>query len=457
MTTLAPNVLTKLPLDPKRWGRYAVISVGANFLIWGAALGYLKVAPIVYTCEWSLILPGAGAGSSLTLGTEGSIASSASSPFGGNSSIDPKANYKAIAESFTVRAAAARRLKLTVEAFGEPKIKLVDQTSVMQFAITGSSGEQAAQKAIALSQALEERIDQLRLDELDRRETGFKKAIANGRKKVEQAQKALLEYKKQSGITSVNQAQDLATVVGELRKEQVLVLSQHQRTNRRLKQLGQNLKLTPQEAVDAFTLQVNPLFQQSLKDYGEAESLLTVYRSKWGDNHPEVIKELARKRVVRVALLEQSQALLGRSVDEKTLQKLNPGSSNRAGLLQDLVISKADDEGLAGQGQELTLQLAKLRKELSTLSRQQVTLESLQRDLQLAEVVFSSTLGKIDVGQTDIFASYPLVQTLIEPGIPDVPSAPKKSLVLIGAVAASFATTAGLALLWLRQKARNAS
>jgi uncharacterized protein involved in exopolysaccharide biosynthesis len=82
MTTIAPNVLTKLPLDPRRWGRYAVISVGANFLIWGAALGYLKVAPIVYTCEWSLILPGAGAGSSLTLGTEGSIASSASSPFG---------------------------------------------------------------------------------------------------------------------------------------------------------------------------------------------------------------------------------------------------------------------------------------------------------------------------------------------------------------------------------------
>jgi uncharacterized protein involved in exopolysaccharide biosynthesis len=70
MTTIAPNVLTKLPLDPRRWGRYAVISVGANFLIWGAALGYLKVAPIVYTCEWSLILPGAGAGSSLTLGTE---------------------------------------------------------------------------------------------------------------------------------------------------------------------------------------------------------------------------------------------------------------------------------------------------------------------------------------------------------------------------------------------------
>lgn len=452
MTTLAPPILKKLPLDPRRWGRYVVVSIGANFLIWAAALGYLKVAPIIYTCEWSLILPGSGAGSNLSLENIGSVASSVSSPFGGSSSIDPKSNYKAIAESFTVRAAAAKKVHLSVEEFGEAKIKSVDQTSVMQFTVTGSTGKQAQQKAVALNEALAERIDQLRLDEIVRRENGFKRAIADGRKKLEQAQKALLSYKAKTGITSANQAQDLTTIVDELRKEQIQLLSQHKRATGRLKQLGQTLKLTPEEAADAFALQVDPLFQQSMKDYSEAESSLTIYRSKWGENHPEVIKELARKRAARAALMKQSQVLLGRSIQGSTLQKLNVGSSNRASLLQELVTSKADEEGLTGESKELSTQMSKLQKELSVLSRQQATLESLQRDLQIAEAVFSSTLGKIDVGKTDIFASYPLVQSLIEPGLPDIPSAPKKSLVLVGAAAASLVTTAGLILLWLRQK-----
>jgi uncharacterized protein involved in exopolysaccharide biosynthesis len=452
MTILSPPILKKLSLDPRRWGRYVVVSIGANFLIWAAALGYLKVAPIIYTCEWSLILPGSGAGSNLSLENIGSVASSVSSPFGGSSSIDPKSNYKAIAESFTVRAAAAKKVHLSVEEFGEAKIKSVDQTSVMQFSITGSTGKQAQQKAVALNEALAERIDQLRLDEIVRRENGFKRAIADGRKKLEQAQKALLIYKAKTGITSANQAQGLTTIVDELRKEQVQLLSQHKRAKGRLKQLGQTLKLTPEEAADAFALQVDPLFQQSMKDYSEAESSLTIYRSKWGENHPEVIKESARKRAARAALVEQSQLLLGRSINESTLKKLNVGSSNRASLLQELVTSKADEEGLTGESKELSTQLSNLQKELSVLSRQQATLESLQRDLQIAEAVFSSTLGKIDVGKTDIFASYPLVQSLIEPGLPDVPSAPKKSLVLVGAAAASLVTTAGLILLWLRQK-----
>jgi uncharacterized protein involved in exopolysaccharide biosynthesis len=455
MTTLAPPILKKLPLDPRRWGRYVVVSIGANFLIWAAALGYLKVAKVIYTCEWSLILPGAGAGSNLSLENIGSVASSVSSPFGGSSSIDPKSNYKAIAESFTVRATAAKKVHLSVEEFGEAKIKSVDQTSVMQFAITGSTRKQAQQKAIALNEALAERIDQLRFDEIVRRENGFKRAIADGRKKLEQAQRALLVYKTKTGITSSNQSQDLATIVGALRKDQVEVLAQRNRASRRRQQLGQNLKLTPQEAVDAFTLQVDPLFLQSMKEYNEAESSLTIYRSKWGENHPEVIKEAARQRVTRDALIRQSQTLLRRRVDEKTLQRLNAGSGNRASLMQDLVTSKAEEEGLTGQNQELTEQMSKFKKELSTLSRQQATLESLQRDLQIAEAVFSSTLGKIDVGKTDIFASYPLVQSLIEPGLPEVPSGPKKSLVLVGSAASSFVTTAGLILLWLRQKKKN--
>jgi uncharacterized protein involved in exopolysaccharide biosynthesis len=457
MTLLEPALLEKSHLAPGRWGRYALVSLSANALIWGVALGYLHFAPTKYLCEWSLILPGAGAGSSLNIANIGSVDSLASSPFGGSSSIDPRANYKAIAESYTVIEAAAKRLHLPVKQFGKPRIKMVDQTSVLEFSIEASTPEQAQKKALALNAALEDRINSLRLNEVNLRQKGFGNAIASAKERLDKAQKRLLAYKAQAGIVSTDQLKGLVTVVDELRRSQIELLGQRARSDSRLGQLTQNLGLTSQQAAAAFMLQGDPIFQQHLKDYSEATATLVIERSKWGDHHPQVIKEAARQNTAHAALLKRASALMGRSMDEVTLQKLNLSSigtsgTNRAALFQDLVSSQADASGIKGQVTAITQQMGGIEGRLKDLAKKEFVLEGLQRDLQVAEAIFSSTLAKIDVGKTDIFASYPLIQTLLEPGLPDAPSAPKKNFVLLGTLLASALVTTGLTLLWIRKK-----
>ncbi len=457
MTLLEPIVLEKSYLAPIRWGRYALVSLGANALIWGVALGYLHFAPTKYICEWSLILPGAGAGSSLNIANIGSVDSLASSPFGGNSSIDPRANYKAIAESYTVLEAAAKSLKLPVKQFGKPRIKMVDQTSVLEFSIEASTPEQAQGKALALNTALERRIDFLRVNEVNLRQKGFANAIASAKERLYKAQKNLLAYKAQVGIVSTDQLKSLVTVVDELRRSRIELLGQQARSDGRLGQLTQNLGLTSQQAAGAFVLQGDPIFQQNLKDYSEATAMLVIERSKWGENHPQVIKEVARQNSARTAVLKRANALTGRALDEVTLQKLNlsnngTSGTNRAALFQDLVSSQAEATGIGGQITAITQQLGGIEGQLKDLAKKEFVLEGLQRDLQVTEAIFSSALAKIDVGKTDIFASYPLVQTLLEPGIPDTPSSPKKNFVLLGTLLASALVTTGLTLLWIREK-----
>ena len=457
MTLFELPVLEKSHLAPERWGRYALVSLGTNALIWGVALGYLHFAPTKYTCEWSLILPGAGAGSSLNIADIGSVDSLTPSPFGGNSSIDPRANYKAIAESYTVLAAAAKSLNLPVQQFGKPRIKMVDQTSLLEFSIEASTPQQAQKKALALDIALENRINYLRLNEINLRQKGFGTAIASARERLEKAQRRLVAYKTQTGIVSTDQLKSLVTVVDDLRRSQIELLGQRARSDSHLGQLTQSLGLTPQQAASAFMLQVDPLFQQYMKDYSEATTSLVIYRAKWGENHPQVIKEVARQNTSQTALRKRASSLMGRSIDEATLQKLNLSSNgisgtNRAALFQDLVSSKADASGLGGQVTEITQQLGGIEGRLKDLAKKEFVLEGLQRDLQVAEAIFSSTLAKIDVGKTDIFASYPLVQTLLDPGLPDAPSSPKKNFVWLGTLLASALITTGLTLLWTRKK-----
>jgi uncharacterized protein involved in exopolysaccharide biosynthesis len=70
--------------------------------------------------------------------------------------------------------------------------------------------------------------------------------------------------------------------------------------------------------------------------------------------------------------------------------------------------------------------------------------------MQVAEAVFSSTLTRLDIGKSNASGSYPLIQVVAEPSLPDSATSPKKSYVYFGAAVGSLFSTTGLVLLWLR-------
>jgi uncharacterized protein involved in exopolysaccharide biosynthesis len=446
----------KLLKTQRRWVPYLCSGLVTNAAIWSLALILMKVTPRAYTSNWALTLPGTASSTNVNLPELGGASSQATSPYA-NQAQDPRENYKFIITSKPVLKAAAAQLKIPTKKFGEPKVTIVTNTTLMTFESTGSTPEEAQQKSLALYKAFKARLRELRTQEAAQREASVQDALKRAHKKLELAQKRLSNYQFRSGLASNTQIDQLSAQIEELRTKKAEFIAQQQQSNARLQQLSTNLNVTTPQASDALILKADQLFQQYLKDYIESTAKLSVLNAKYLPNHPAVVREQGVQNLAKAALLARSQSLLGHPVEPGAIGQINRGdisqnSSTREILFKDLITAQVDRQGFQASAQELDQQIAQLEARLKKMTEYGSTLESLRRDMQISETVFSSTVASLDVNKSDIFGSYPEVQLLTEPSLPDSAKSPKKKLILLGAVASSFFCTNGLILLWLRRR-----
>jgi uncharacterized protein involved in exopolysaccharide biosynthesis len=451
----AQAVMTLARSKKERWLRYLVLTLLLNSAIWGVTMFYLKHAKSTYTSEWAIILPGSAPGIDINLPNIGQASSSSNSPFGG-ATTDPRANYQFIAMSDAVLTKAAMAMHVTEEEFGKPRVKLIDNTTIMTVQVQGDSPERSQQKSLALYQSLSKRLSLLRVEEVARRDEGIEDTLQSAKNKLATAQQQLSNYKVNSGLSFPGQVDNLSVNVEQLRRQRTEALVQAQQSTRRLQQLAANLGISSQQAADAFLLQADQQFQQNLKNYSEATANLAVLRSKWGLNHPEVVRELARQDASGIRLRDRSTQLLGREIGQQALVTLSLSADDqgggRASLFRDLITVQAEQQGLSEAVRTLDQQIGTLDDRLSDLSQKQSKLESLEREMQTAEAVFASTVAKLDLGKSEIFSAYPLAQLVAEPSLPQEASAPRRSLILLGSATGSIFCSAGLGLLWWRKR-----
>ncbi len=445
-----------LPVKGRRargW-RYLVVGLAANGALWGTALLLLNTAPRVYSSQWSIIFLGRGTKASVNLPQIGTASAQAESPF--NRDNDVKASYKLIASTDGVRKAAAAKLGMTTGQFGRPRVEVVEGTPMMNLTLTGSTPEEAQKKAYALHEAFQQRLSELRLQQANDQEAGFESSLSVARRKLEIAQRRLSDYKVSSGLSSKNQVDQLAANVEELRKLRAETSAQQRDSTVRSQQLSSNLNTTAESASAAFVLRSDPLFQQYVRDFSTAAAQVTDAISKFGPNHPMVVQAEATQASVQTALQARAETLLGKPVDPTTIARLNVGGGGqgptaRETLFQSVVTTTAEQQGLTARGEELSRQLGDLEQRLSILSQRGATLEALNRDMQIAEAVFSSTLAGLDASKGDVFGVYPPVQIVVEPSLPDAPSSLPKLMLLGGAAIGSLLISSGLFALWLRK------
>jgi uncharacterized protein involved in exopolysaccharide biosynthesis len=435
-----------------RWLRYIILSALGNTFIWGSSLQYLKVTKPTYTSEWGLILSSGSFGVNVNLPEIGQASSSSGSALG-SSTYDPRANYEYIFTSEAILKDAAAIAKMPPEKFGKPRIKLLNNTTIMQFEVTGKSPKEAQNKSLALYQAIIHKVNALRAGEIKQRGQPSQQILLSAQQKLEQAQKRLSDYKMRSGLNFPEQVGNLSTNIEQLRRLRAETHAQEQMANKRMQQLAKDLDLTPDEAAIAFLLHVDQIFQQNLKDYSEATTTLTVLMTKFGVNHPQVIKETKRQQAAGDALLQRAEYLAGKPLTPATINRLAlaVNGSGRDTLFQSLVSYQSDQQGLKAQVKALDRAITQLEKRLDNLSQKQSILDNLKRDQQIAEAMFASTLTKLDLGEGDVFSTYPLIQMAKEPSLPTEATAPKKNFVIAGAAAGSVFSTLGLTLLWIRK------
>ncbi|MBE8991534.1 GumC family protein [Nostoc sp. LEGE 12450] len=443
----------------KPWQLYLLLTLATNLAFWALAFLYLKVTPPTYTSSSAINLPGAASNANVNLPGIGQASYENSSPYSLSSSQDPRENYKFIAVSEPVLKASATRLNMSLGEFGSPRLKVLDNTTLMTVEFMGTSPEEAQQKSLAFYQAFETRLNQLRTEEAARRDAGFQVPLDSSQKKLQRAQKNLSAYKANSGLNSEEQIKDLASNIEQLRRQRVEILAQQQQASTRLRQLSENLKLSAGQATDAFVLQTDQIFQQNLKNFSQANANLAVLESKFLPNHPTVVANKAERDSTQSALLARSQSLLGRPVSLENLAQLNlsntsSGTASREALFQQLIVVQVDQKGLTAQAKSIDQQMVQLENRLKKLAQQESNLDALKRDMQVAEAVFSSTLTRLDIGKSNGFGSYPLIQVIAKPSLPNSPVAPKKAYVYLGATAGSIFSTTGIVLLWLREHKR---
>lgn len=437
-----------------RFLKYIILGILVNGGLWALAISYLKNTPPTYTSEAIFNVAGNGPGVSVNLPDIGQAFTSGASGMASSSS-DPRESYKIIASSSTTLEAAAKLLKIPEESFGEPRISLINNTTLLSVEINGEQPEKTQQKVMALARALEAKLNSLRQTERAERDRSNQKSLSDAQKKLTEAQRRLSEYKAVSGLNSADQLKELISNIETLRKTRAETYAQQQQLGTQLQQLSTNLQISPKEAADALVLQTDREFQQSLNEYTTATITLNTLASDRGPNYPDVIVARQQQEVALRILLERGKLLLGKPIAQLTLERLNLNNSNgsggeRATLFQQLIALESNYQGLNAQVITLTQQMQKLEARLQALSQKEAVLDDLLRQLQIAEAVFASTLAKVDLGKGDPFGSFPLIQIVEEPTLPQEPTAPKPKLVLAGAAIGSVLVTISLTLIWWR-------
>lgn len=450
-----PQTTYKESEIPKtRWTNYLLILLVANVGIWMASLFYLSKAKTTYVSEWSINIPGSGSNANINLPNIGQATSQDDSAYSGGT-YDPRENYKAIASSEQVLKAAATAVNMSLKEFGKPRIKIVDNTTFMELEVKGSTPEEAEKKAIALSDALEARLTQLRREEISQQNGRLQAGIDDLRRKLKNSQERLSNYKAKSGLSSEEQLTNLATNIETLRKQRAELIAQEQQSKARFAELSSNLSLSSQDASDAFILQADTLFQNYLKNYNDAKTKLITLTARFLPDHPVVVTQKTELTSAEQALINRAEELLKRSFTMADVDRLNFGNndtsgSKRTNFSEQLITANLDSQGFQAQVQALDREIGILENRLRILSQRQVVIEDLKRDVQISEAVFSSTIARIDLAKSNVSSSYPPIQILALPSLPKSPKGPTKEMVLIGTVVGSLFLSSGIITLGRR-------
>lgn len=443
--------------SPGLWKKYLILGLLINGLLWAISISFLVLKRPLYTSSWTLDLPAARSDTVLEVPGVGRAAQSNDSPYSNYLVADPRSNYKDLLQGSEISSATAKRLRVPTDEFDPPRVEVVANTTLIKLAITGPSPREAQQRAIAFQEAFDAKLNTLRKQELAQQNKNLKAALDAASERLRVTQQRLSDYKVQSGLDSGDQLRDLSTNIEALRRQRAEIVGRMEDSANQLQQLSSSLGLSTPQAADAFVLQSDALFQQYLLGYSKTSAELSNLESAYSVTHPRVVDKAEENSAARTRMLQRGQQLLGHAVDEATLKQINVSNgistdTQRSDLFQKMITLRGEQEGFKGQSAALDQQIERLEGMMTTLSKKKSILVNLERDVQIAEAIFTSTLGKLDLTKSSFSAAYPQVTVRTQPNRPKLPSSPKIVPTLAGTAFASILLCSGLATLWWRDR-----
>ena len=426
------------------WGALASIAA-----VWALALAYLVLMPASYVSHWTMILPGSGSTSSMSLETIGQASSTPAGHFS-SAQMSPKVIYKEIAESEQVRQAAAKALNMKLGQFGKPRVKLIDETSLMLFEMGAKDPALAHNKANALIDAFGKQLDLLRRDELDKRSSAVRDNLKSYQAQLNAARARISAMQRETGIISATQFNEATSSIVLTRRKMADISAELAKSSAEQDRLAARLGVSPELAAVALKLAADPSFAKLAGDYAEGSALFHGDTFRLGPKNPYLINA-RRKQDAALARMEDIARTAGIDLTphlKKLLLLAN--TSHQADLFKALISVESTVEGRRRELAALETGLNQQEARVRAMSQDAARLEDLRKDHLVAEAVFTSALARLDTTKSDIYGSYPIVQILASPDLPDSQLHPRPGYALAGGIAGSLMSSIAWMLLWLR-------
>lgn len=434
--------------DLGRFPRYLAFALLGGALIWAPITGYLRTAPLSFKSSTSLILPGSGASASMNLNGIGQASSYANSAFSSNS-VSPTETYKRLIGADRILEAASQSMGLSRREFGKPRISLVDQTSLIHLEITGASAEDAQARGDALLAAFFAELDALRTDEQTTREDSGLAAIADYRTSVAATRVDIAQLQQETGLISANQYDAIVESTRQLESRVLDLAATLDEETQSVAALETSLGIPADAAAATLKLYADAEFNALTEEVGIHAAALAEARSQFGEGHPKVQTARAAHGTATAAALRQAASVTGLDASQLENLDLAPAGA-RADLLAQLVRMEAERSGAARELATLSARLTGEQSRQQDLAAAAARLQDLQRDFSVAEAVFATAIARTQSTKSDVYASYPLVQVLENPSLPERASSPNRKLAIAAGGAATLMMLLGLLLGWMR-------
>lgn len=329
------------------------------------------------------------------------------------------------------------------------KVTPQDQTTIILVEAEGSTPELAHERVTTLIQVYQQRLNELRRDDADTRDQFARGELVKARKDLTQAQNALAKFQQSTGLVDKDaQTQGLIASINRMRDTQARVVAEARANEAQAKDVAMRLRTTPQKAMDSLRLAENKEYQAIRGEVSKIETALAQARGKFTEESPQVQSLLLeRQELLRDRNQRFATAVPGATAGavDTTLGGNDSGNS-RVEMVTELINSQTTAKGLQQQASQLQNQVNKLSGELSSISGNQAQLAQLQRQAEIADGVYKGIVAQLQQARTSPFNAYPNVQTLNAPTIDPNPEKPKRWLIVLGGMLASFFGSTALVL-----------
>ncbi|MGV2114541.1 GumC family protein [Agrobacterium salinitolerans] len=436
--------------DSGRLPRYIVNFGLCLSLVWIPIGAYLKFAPRRYASEIALILPGAGASTSINLSDIGQASSSANSAYS-SSTLSPTVTYQSLLQSTRVAARAAKAIGEDARAIGKPTVKLLDQTSLINVTVSGGSPEQAQRRAQALLESFMFELDKLREDEIARRENATSGAVKTYRDQVEVVRDRIIKLQAESGLNSKEQYNSYVSANDALKAKISELQATLSQTNDNISALARILRVTPERAAITLKLRADPVFVSLADTFAKDGAAFAELSGHLGPNHPRFVSLRNQVEGLRRQMINRANSVTQVTGEEIAREIDTASDTSRAALLSQLVTLVSERNGKTAELSAFRDTLTASEGKVQGLTDVAARLEALDSDYKVAEAVFASALARINTSKTDVFASYPMVQVADTPALPLKPTSPSLLIGVAAGVAATFFLFLAYALAWVRR------